>query len=113
MIRRPPRSTLFPYTTLFRSAVEPRPDVLHGHHHGELDQLGVVQIAPQLGHHLVGHGGRGGRPPPPVGPPPPPPGRGDPPFPPPPRGAPPCGGPPPPRSDPLTPIHAPGTAHRA
>src|SRR3712207_9023386 len=24
MIRRPPRSTLFPYTTLFRSAVEPR-----------------------------------------------------------------------------------------
>src|SRR5256885_11926648 len=24
MIRRPPRSTLFPYTTLFRSCVEPR-----------------------------------------------------------------------------------------
>src|SRR5258707_12197746 len=24
MIRRPPRSTLFPYTTLFRSTVEPR-----------------------------------------------------------------------------------------
>src|SRR2546427_6811347 len=24
MIRRPPRSTLFPYTTLFRSLVEPR-----------------------------------------------------------------------------------------
>src|SRR2546422_6328544 len=24
MIRRPPRSTLFPYTTLFRSAVSPR-----------------------------------------------------------------------------------------
>src|SRR3712207_7300315 len=24
MIRRPPRSTLFPYTTLFRSVVEPR-----------------------------------------------------------------------------------------
>src|SRR3712207_7094923 len=24
MIRRPPRSTLFPYTTLFRSRVEPR-----------------------------------------------------------------------------------------
>src|SRR2546427_8406804 len=31
MIRRPPRSTLFPYTTLFRS---PRgPEVLRGHHH--------------------------------------------------------------------------------
>src|SRR5688572_32230182 len=27
MIRRPPRSTLFPYTTLFRS-----PDDCHGHH---------------------------------------------------------------------------------
>src|SRR2546427_8668924 len=25
MIRRPPRSTLFPYTTLFRSRQEPRP----------------------------------------------------------------------------------------
>src|SRR3712207_8169293 len=31
MIRRPPRSTLFPYTTLFRSVVgqPPRPEVLH------------------------------------------------------------------------------------
>src|SRR5258706_5283913 len=28
MIRRPPRSTLFPYTTLFRSLVERRPRVL-------------------------------------------------------------------------------------
>src|SRR3712207_7601677 len=28
MIRRPPRSTLFPYTTLFRSAFEPRADHL-------------------------------------------------------------------------------------
>src|SRR2546428_9173825 len=27
MIRRPPRSTLFPYTTLFRSAATPRPPV--------------------------------------------------------------------------------------
>src|SRR2546430_12489520 len=25
MIRRPPRSTLFPYTTLFRSRIRPRP----------------------------------------------------------------------------------------
>src|SRR2546430_11399401 len=31
MIRRPPRSTLFPYTTLFRSRADP-PDVgVHGH----------------------------------------------------------------------------------
>src|SRR5438034_5752170 len=29
MLRRPPRSTLFPYTTLFRSPVG-TPDVLHG-----------------------------------------------------------------------------------
>src|SRR3982750_5008398 len=32
MIRRPPRSTLFPYTTLFRSAVDqPRAELLMGH----------------------------------------------------------------------------------
>src|SRR2546427_6732495 len=30
MIRRPPRSTLFPYTTLFRSRGIPRPDAHHG-----------------------------------------------------------------------------------
>src|SRR5260221_6839741 len=29
MIRRPPRSTLFPYTTLFRSLLEFGPDHLH------------------------------------------------------------------------------------
>src|SRR3989454_8890021 len=29
MIRRPPRSTLFPYTTLFRSAARDDQDVLH------------------------------------------------------------------------------------
>src|SRR5438034_4398949 len=31
MIRRPPRSTLFPYTTLFRSAVEQCGPVVRGH----------------------------------------------------------------------------------
>src|SRR5258707_1466228 len=41
MIRRPPRSTLFPYTTLFRSAVGP--DVLSG------DPAGV--LAHQQRHH--------------------------------------------------------------
>src|SRR2546430_12173801 len=35
MIRRPPRSTLFPYTTLFRSAIE-----LHSGAFGLLDPLG-------------------------------------------------------------------------
>src|SRR3712207_8589963 len=44
MIRRPPRSTLFPYTTLFRSAVprdelphEPRPRLHHLQRRGEPD----------------------------------------------------------------------------
>src|SRR2546429_5015736 len=45
MIRRPPRSTLFPYTTLFRS--------LHGdtgrHPHGEVD---AEQQAPEARHAL-------------------------------------------------------------
>src|SRR5688572_32109108 len=39
MIRRPPRSTLFPYTTLFRSrqCVKPSPDIvfqMHGQYRG-------------------------------------------------------------------------------
>src|SRR3712207_6977975 len=33
MIRRPPRSTLFPYTTLFRSSPDRRPPVPHGGTH--------------------------------------------------------------------------------
>src|SRR3712207_7967454 len=32
MIRRPPRSTLFPYTTLFRSLSNSRPDVVGAGH---------------------------------------------------------------------------------
>src|SRR3989441_7498292 len=32
MIRRPPRSTLFPYTTLFRSLVEGGPELDQVHH---------------------------------------------------------------------------------
>src|SRR5437588_5522096 len=34
MIRRPPRSTLFPYTTLFRSALSSGVDVPDGHRRG-------------------------------------------------------------------------------
>src|SRR2546421_5921789 len=34
MIRRPPRSTLFPYTTLFRSRLKPSPD--YAPEHGDL-----------------------------------------------------------------------------
>src|SRR3712207_8695398 len=33
MIRRPPRSTLFPYTTLFRSLAVGLPDLVEGHDH--------------------------------------------------------------------------------
>src|SRR2546427_4352388 len=35
MIRRPPRSTLFPYTTLFRSLLDELVDDLSGHLHRE------------------------------------------------------------------------------
>src|SRR3712207_8301097 len=48
MIRRPPRSTLFPYTTLFRSPAA---------HRGGAGHLGVRQP-----HHRAAPGGRGRRP---------------------------------------------------
>src|SRR5438067_5770988 len=41
MIRRPPRSTLFPYTTLFRSQLFPMPDAGRAQHR-EVDALTVV-----------------------------------------------------------------------
>src|SRR2546426_4524857 len=41
MIRRPPRSTLFPYTTLFRSLLQP--DLLRGR------EVGVPQLRPNPG----------------------------------------------------------------
>src|SRR5687767_15611752 len=49
MIRRPPRSTLFPYTTLFRSLVKKCDAVPHpecrlnvvGDHHGSYIELGL------------------------------------------------------------------------
>src|SRR3712207_7425824 len=44
MIRRPPRSTLFPYTTLFRSPGDdaPRPAALHG-------PETLLQLRPRVG----------------------------------------------------------------
>src|SRR3712207_7067541 len=49
MIRRPPRSTLFPYTTLFRSHFQPKVSVVEGRLHGvealarwEHPQLGLI-----------------------------------------------------------------------
>src|SRR3712207_9559608 len=44
MIRRPPRSTLFPYTTLFRStALSPRPEVSL-----TTNAIGLARVAPAL-----------------------------------------------------------------
>src|SRR3712207_8133507 len=40
MIRRPPRSTLFPYTTLFRSTFEPPVEELHGKPIERVERLG-------------------------------------------------------------------------
>src|SRR3712207_7443417 len=46
MIRRPPRSTLFPYTTLFRSELHA---VLHQHRHvGDGEEEGGRKEAPQF-----------------------------------------------------------------
>src|SRR3712207_8710938 len=52
MIRRPPRSTLFPYTTLFRSVALPRARVCvrrqtadFGPHHVELDSADAKRAA--------------------------------------------------------------------
>src|SRR2546422_7452510 len=52
MIRRPPRSTLFPYTTLFRSELQmPRVQIAHGGH--EADALAGAacggHFTPQIG----------------------------------------------------------------
>src|SRR2546430_13355687 len=61
MIRRPPRSTLFPYTTLFRSQIERlerRVGVMCELAAGEPDLVGLgvalvqVQDPPTVGHHL-------------------------------------------------------------
>src|SRR2546430_7751506 len=43
MIRRPPRSTLFPYTTLFRSAATGRESVVSNA--GPFDKLRVFRVA--------------------------------------------------------------------
>src|SRR5437764_7380154 len=43
MIRRPPRSTLFPYTTLFRSLVHPPPHVLRRPRERDREVLALVE----------------------------------------------------------------------
>src|SRR3989442_6785702 len=58
MIRRPPRSTLFPYTTLFRSHLAPHPDDPAGDR-GVLCPRGVaLELAPESDCDLVVHRGR-------------------------------------------------------
>src|SRR3712207_7599715 len=53
MIRRPPRSTLFPYTTLFRSdRVDGQAVALRG-----CDQHSAAGGPVELGHHEAGHSG--------------------------------------------------------
>src|SRR5256885_11029435 len=66
MIRRPPRSTLFPYTTLFRSRVRPGADDRErdrtaGKRHGRLLENLAARPRGRAGRGPVGSaGGRGG-----------------------------------------------------
>src|SRR3712207_7258418 len=62
MIRRPPRSTLFPYTTLFRSLAPPRPGDLPAAHRtapGAADEQGDALHAAGCLRPAVRPGGRG------------------------------------------------------
>src|SRR3989442_12112434 len=66
MIRRPPRSTLFPYTTLFRSREQDvdaaaRAEVEHHLARMELGQSGGVAAAEGGEHRLLGEARRLGR----------------------------------------------------
>src|SRR2546425_9222226 len=56
MIRRPPRSTLFPYTTLFRSAIVD--EIIECHKRGQPVLVGTISIekSERLAGYLVRHG---------------------------------------------------------
>src|SRR2546427_7907842 len=54
MIRRPPRSTLFPYTTLFRSGAGRRSRLVDARVEVLLDEP-IGTIAPELNGHFVEH----------------------------------------------------------
>src|SRR3712207_9188004 len=58
MIRRPPRSTLFPYTTLFRSDADPEPSRVRSDlgEEGPLRGRGGVRVAGRQPGHRVEHG---------------------------------------------------------
>src|ERR1041385_5147096 len=57
MIRRPPRSTLFPYTTLFRSVAYPRFDGIHADAEKARDLFVAEAVEPEL-HRLALAGGK-------------------------------------------------------
>src|SRR3712207_8409012 len=58
MIRRPPRSTLFPYTTLFRSRLEGGFERQEGHgYQGNPRQLGEMDPHPIGARYVFGEGG--------------------------------------------------------
>src|SRR3712207_8942106 len=63
MIRRPPRSTLFPYTTLFRSAGRRVVDRRHRHRHrgsrATIEGVGEAVGAVEVGVRLVADAGCG------------------------------------------------------
>src|SRR2546426_8368999 len=56
MIRRPPRSTLFPYTTLFRSVHHVERGHVHDHATGAEPADSLDQLLPQLREIGVGEG---------------------------------------------------------
>src|SRR2546430_8472691 len=64
MIRRPPRSTLFPYTTLFRSGLQHNLDaglVAHERVGTGADGMFSEAVVPDLGEIFVWHDDPGGR----------------------------------------------------
>src|SRR5438034_1793066 len=58
MTRRPPRSTLFPYTTLFRSHHPPHGILRAGTRSGVTGVQLDRHVPLHIGHHRVVHGGR-------------------------------------------------------
>src|SRR3712207_9234462 len=67
MIRRPPRSTLFPYTTLFRSALSPRASVATNVSGPGIPAAGRTAVhRPDATHRLRPSGRPFGAPPPPA-----------------------------------------------
>src|SRR3712207_8046980 len=55
MIRRPPRSTLFPYTTLFRSLLDVERALGHEHHVGPAGHAGVGRDPAGVAAHDLDH----------------------------------------------------------